>query len=105
MLLSLYSTMLETLVLVVCVLTHLYLSRRQEVRHHNHMLNLRCVVDRALYDKVISLTQSRQLRRQRAYNCPCQGEWEIRQQKMSLVDEIMGPMDRYIEDEMSNPAN
>ena len=97
--------MLELLVLIICGLAHLYLSKRQERRHINEVNGLRRVAKRALQAKVVSMTQSRQICRQRAYNCRCLGQWELRKQRMSLIGDIMGPVDLYLEDELNIPAN
>ena len=93
--------MLSLVVFFVCCSVHLYLSRRQEMRHKNKIKTIRRLVVKAAEDKVIALTLSRRNTRKRARRCDCLGDRELRNQRKFLVDDIIGPMDRYLADEMN----
>ena len=84
-------------IIICCLLTHLYLAHRQEARHIRDIKNIRKILNRSVKDKVKRMTQSRRV--SRCNCCLCHGHWEMRQQRMTLSSDILGPVDRYLEED------
>ena len=93
--------MLVFITIIICVILHFALALHQEARHKRDIKNLSKILTLALRKKVKAMTRSRQRTRQRHARCHCLGEWEIRQLRATLVEDIMIPFNNYLEDEMN----
>ena len=83
-------------IIICCIIMHFVLANRQEAKHARDISNIRRILNNAVKAKVKKMTQARRVARCQCQHCHCVGQWEIREMRSSLSEDILGPVDLYL---------